>query len=138
MQRKWIKMFVPFIVHYTNVTKKTTEVVIKNEQTSDTDNNGNKTKNEKKRSKNKIENSKMDNRDLAKNRRWIKVLAKDIQFLFLIRHRPCYLHIYVQLETSKCRSHYSFNLSVCSVIIIIWWLLFNMFWPISEIYIFYP
>jgi hypothetical protein len=62
-------MFVPFIVHYTNVTKKTTEVVIKNEQTSDTDNNGNKTKNEKKRSKNKIENSKMDNRDLAKNRR---------------------------------------------------------------------
>jgi hypothetical protein len=62
-------MFVPFIVHYTNVTKKKTEVVIKNEQTSDTDNNGNKTKNEKKRSKNKIENSKMDNRDLAKNRR---------------------------------------------------------------------
>lgn len=46
----------------------------------------------------KVENSKMDNTDPAKNRRWIKVVAKDIQFLFLIRHRPCYLHIYVQLE----------------------------------------
>jgi hypothetical protein len=68
---------------------------IKNVQSRDTGNIGNKTKDRRQRKLKRIQRKKlkhMSNTDPTKNRGGIQVIVMDKQFLLLIRQPPCYLY----------------------------------------------